>query len=43
VHNNTFSYNICRRVLLNEKNMKRYCVKDHASNFKHIVTSSIYA
>ena len=43
VHKNAFSCNICRQVLLNKKNMKRHCVKDHASDFKHIVTSSVYA
>ncbi len=43
VHKNAFSYNICRQVLLNKENMKRHCSKDHASDFKHTVTSNILA
>jgi hypothetical protein len=43
IHNNAFSCNICKQVLLNMKNMKRHCTHDHASNFKHTVTSFITA
>jgi len=42
-HKNTFFCNICKQVLLNIKNMKRYCSKNYASNFKHIVTLFIIA
>ena len=42
-HNNAFSCNICKQVLLNMKNMKRHCTKDHASDFKQTVTSFVTA
>jgi hypothetical protein len=43
IHNNAFSCNICKQILLNMKNMKRHCTHDHASDFKHTVTSFITA
>jgi len=41
IHKNAFSCNLCHLVLLNKENMKRHCSKNHASDFKHTVTSSI--
>ncbi len=43
VHKNAFSCNLCHLVLLNKENMKRHCSKNHASDFKHTVTSSVTA
>jgi len=43
IHNNAFSCNICKQVLLNMKNMKKHCTKDHASDFKHTITSFVTA
>jgi len=43
VHKNAFSCNLCHLVLLNKEKMKRHCSKNHASDFKHTVTSSVTA
>jgi len=43
IHKNAFSCNLCHQVLLNKENMKKHCSKNHASDFKYIVTSNILA
>ncbi len=43
VHKNAFSYNLYHLVLLNKENIKRHCLKNHASDFKHTVTSFVIA
>jgi len=41
VHKNAFSCNLCHQVLMNKENIKKHCSKNHASDFKHTVTSCI--
>jgi len=43
LHKNAFSCNSCHSLLLSKKNMKKHCSKNHASDFKHTVTSNILA
>jgi len=43
IHKNAFSCNLCHLVLLNKENMKKHCSKNHVSDFKYIVTSSVLA
>jgi len=43
IHKNAFSCNLCHQILLNKENMKRHCLKNHASDFKHTITSFILA
>jgi len=41
IYKNAFSCNLCYLVLLNKENIKKHCSKNHASDFKYIVTSFI--